>query len=314
MKASIVGKNRNDMQRFKTIALCILLMLACAPLFSKSRTKADLRYAYGSTIDLQLGYSLMPYSVAGEARNACGASSGTVFQMRYTYFFGKRFGAFASYSFDQGDAPFEQYLGQVNRADGAIYKYEGVYYSDAMNYFANSFFVGVAYRYDFGRWSLRPRVGIGVTNFDMSAFCYSTYSRQDETPVSYHSYSIISDRKDYMKSGSSVPDLNCLAGYAGVQITYSVASHFFLSFEVSAKCYNNRKLDFQHTVKQYKPAYNPSNWSEALVYYDLRDSVVPDDSSAKTVSSRLPYAIFDASVGIGWNIGWNRNVSRSKCR
>ena len=314
MKASIVVNNRNYMHRFKTIALCILLMLSCAPLFSKSKSKVDLRYAFGSTIDLQCGYSVMPYSVAGEARNAYGASSGSVFQMRYTYFFGRHFGAFASYSFDQGSAPCENYFGIVNRADGRLYKYEESYYQNPMRYFANSFFVGVAYRYDFGRWSLRPRVGIGVTNFDMSAFCYSTYSRQDETPVSYHSYSIISDRKDYMKSGSSVPDLNCLAGYAGVQMTYSPVSHFFLSFEVSAKCFDNRKLDFQHTVKQYKPAYNPSNWSEALVYYDLRDSVIPDDSSAKTVSSRLPYAIFNASVGIGWNLGWNRNVSRHKHR
>ena len=86
MKASIVGKNRNYMHRFKTIALCILLMLSCAPLFSKSKSKVDLRYAFGSTIDLQCGYSVMPYSVAGEARNAYGASSGSVFQMRYTYF------------------------------------------------------------------------------------------------------------------------------------------------------------------------------------------------------------------------------------
>ena len=99
MKASIVGKNRNYMHRFKTIALCILLMLSCAPLFSKSQSKVDLRYAFGSTIDLQFGYSVMPYSVAGEARNAYGASSGSVFQMRYTYFFGRHFGAFASYSF-----------------------------------------------------------------------------------------------------------------------------------------------------------------------------------------------------------------------
>ena len=90
------------MHRFKTIALCILLMLSCAPLFSKSQSKVDLRYAIGSTIDLQFGYSVMPYSVAGEARNAYGASNGSVFQMRYTYFFGKHFGAFASYSFDQG--------------------------------------------------------------------------------------------------------------------------------------------------------------------------------------------------------------------
>ena len=86
------------MHRFKTIALCILLMLSCAPLFSKSKSKVDLRYAFGSTIDLQFGYSVMPYSVAGEARNAYGASSGSVFQMRYTYFFGRHFGAFASYS------------------------------------------------------------------------------------------------------------------------------------------------------------------------------------------------------------------------
>ena len=302
------------MHRFKTLAMFAAMLLSTALSFGQKRSNTDLRYAFGSTIDLHSGFSTMPYSVTGDAGKGYGATSGGNFMMRYSYFFGKHVGVFGSYSFDGGDAEMNDYFRAVNNADGDRYKYDITSSRYAMNHCLNSFFAGVVFRYDFYKFSLRPRMGVGVSNFDMYSFSYDRYNRKEGSLATNYNYSIISSRPDYIMSDNGEPDLNCLSGFAGLQLTYSVASHFFFSIECSVKCIYNRKLGYRRTEMQYKPAYEPENWSQALIEYNLKGSYVTDSDTAQSISASLPFAVINANIGIGWNIGWNRNVSRHNHR
>ena len=112
-------------------------------------------YAYGSSIDMQAGLVGMPFNYIGEVRTANGMSGGGEFQLRYTYFPGRHWGAFASWSYDGGLSDPRPFFSVVNRADGDMYKYSqdrSNWMDEAMGYRVNSLIAGVCYRYDTGQW------------------------------------------------------------------------------------------------------------------------------------------------------------------
>ena len=54
-------------------------------------------------------------------------------------------------------------------------------------------------------------------------------------------------------------------------------------------------------------AYNPENWAEAVYTYNKKDSYCYDWSNYTETKASLPWAMCSVKIGIGWNIGWNRN-------
>ena len=190
------------MKNVSTIVFLLSLLAVFAPLSAVGQSQSEnlQAYAYGSANDLQGGFAAVPFIIKGEARTASGISTGGESLMRYSYYFGRHFGIFASFSTDWTNLMGSDFLRTVNRADGQKYKYDPNSY-DYMNVNLAAFIVGAGYRYDFGQWSLRPRIGIGYGSYYMDAFSYNRFRRDDPTNKPVHiEYEAGSKDYDYLVS------------------------------------------------------------------------------------------------------------------
>ena len=101
------------MKRIFVLLAAIVLVL---PLWARREPNVPQAYAYGVSLDVQGGYVLMPYAFYGEKRTALGIGTGGEFQLRTTYFIGKHWGMFASFSYLSADMDDVAYFWTVNRA------------------------------------------------------------------------------------------------------------------------------------------------------------------------------------------------------
>ncbi len=300
------------MKNVSTIVFLLSLLAVFAPLSAVGQSQSEnlQAYAYGSAIDLQGGFAAVPFTIKGEARTASGVSTGGESLLRYSYYFGRHFGIFASFSTDWTNLMGSDFFRTVNRADGQKYKYDPNSY-DYMNVNLAAFIVGAGYRYDFGQWSLRPRIGIGYGSYYMDVFSYNRFRRDDPTNKPVHiEYEAGSKDYDYLVSTKGeISGQSSFVGFAGVQITYTIRRHFYFSAEVGFKCIARGEPNV--IVREYdlKSAYNPENWSEAVGLNAYRDSFTYDRDTYRTSYSSVPATMFNVNIGIGWNIGKNRNVT-----
>lgn len=295
----------------------LLSVFTVVMLFAQSalaREKTDVKYAYDHSIDLQGGYVMMPYILKGDAHRTVALASGCEGQIRYSYFINKHWGIFASLSSDLMTSGGTDYFRSLNYADGDIYKYSPNYNGTVLEYCLNSAVFGGVYRFDFGNWSLRPRLGIGLGSHEISANGYERFTRNDLSAYpEYITYSVkakeedfLSDSSNYYRYGNSW----ALVGYAGCQICYTFKRHFFISAEIALKAAYIPNLSLTKRVVPAETAYNPQNWAEAVYFYDYRDSYKYNYDKAVESVEKLPWSMASIQVGIGWNIGWNRNEKR----
>lgn len=266
--------------RFILLALAVAL---CSFSSEARKRPYPLEYAYGSSLEIQTGLSTMPFAIKGDAKTALGLYGGGDFQLRYTYFPGKHWGFFTSFSVNGGSASDKTFFYTVNNADGDrfIYNTDHFYHSQNNGYIAISFQLGAAYRYDFGRLSLRPRLGLGVADYDLYTINYARVPRAGGETVNF-TYKIGDKTIDYLPNPYTSNGRTSFVSSAALQITYSIGNHFFISAECGAKAFLND-------------------------YYYYR--TVEDAAGIRTESAILPRLLFNCNFGIGWNIGWNRNKS-----
>lgn len=269
--------------KYRFFILAAMAATLCSFSSEARRRSYPLEYAYGSTLELQSGISAMPFAIKGDSKTALGLYSGGDFQFRYTYFPGKHWGFYTSLSVDGGSATDKNFFYTVNRADGGRYIYDDEHYchSHCNGYLALSFQIGAAYRYDFGRWSLRPRLGLGVADYDLNTISYTRVPRAGGESENF-TYRIGNKTIDYLQNPYTSNGRTSFVSSAALQITYSIGSHFFVSAECGAKAFLND-------------------------YYYYRS--IGDASGVRTESAILPRLMLNCNVGIGWNIGWNRNRS-----
>lgn len=197
-----------------------------------------------------------------------------------------------------------------------MYKYDLEHYCsgwhDAYSETASTLTAGAAFRYDFGQWSLRPRVGLGFGDYSFNSYSYTRYDRNNAsaTPTYHHTYAIVSSNEYLVDNNRSyLGDRAVFVGEASLQLMYTLNSHFYFSAELAAKAMPVRAEIVTDSYKM-KNAYEPETWVEAVYTSDLQNNYVIDDSSKTTTSYGMAFnGIFSAKLGIGWNIGWNRNES-----
>jgi len=277
-------------------------------------------YAYGSALELQGGFAGSIYNVNGEAGKASGLARGGEFKLRYTYYPGRHWGFFFDLTADNTSANGLNYFKVLNKADGAAYRYarNGYYgYGTFEDASLVAIQTGLAYRYDFGQWSLRPRIGVGIGSYSTTSDSYVRYKRDDSGDATFHYTYMNNDSRDYIEgnptvySGSSVP---VLVTSASLQLTYSIGHHFFFSLEAGGK-FCPTTIYGKRVTSQTKDAYNPQTWVEAVYDSELIGMKVEDPDTAVSENfSRMAGSMFNVNLGIGWNIGWNRYVSGKYAR
>lgn len=272
---------------------------------------AQLAYAYSNTIELQGGWLGNPYSVNGVKTTAVGIANGGEFSLRYSYFFGRYAGLSIAFSAGSSFNDDVHYFATVNRADGDRYKYYPYGYRNYRDGEYVGLLVGPAFRYDFGRWSLRPRLAVGVMSCSFDGFMYERYDRKDASAApSYFDCMSPSTSADYLFGNNTYQTRSAsFVGFAGLQLAYSVGDHFFFSLEAGYKAVVPG-THYQNMEYAAKDAYDPQTWAQS-VYDSGKKGVWVPDYSAPVDSVREPRLLnlVNVSFGVGWNIGWNRNES-----
>lgn len=304
------------MKRIFVLLAAIVLVL---PLWARREPNVPQAYAYGVSLDVQGGYVLMPYSFYGEKRTALGIETGGEFQLRTTYFIGKHWGMFASFSYLSADMDDVAYFWTVNRADGGRYRYgrlpDSGYYSGSNrlsvdnDFSAAVFLVGAAYRYDFGGWSLCPRVGVGITNFSGDFKSYQRIPRDGSDPTVVGFKQIASSYPDYLAQPDLLDKKNISPAFSlSLQLCYTFNRHFYISAECGFKSFPN-ELRYSKNVYEFKKSFEPSNWAEAVGLSELEKRQIIDWGSEKISRTRLPFNFLNFNFGIGWYLGRNRYQS-----
>jgi len=297
----------------KKILYTISVVAAILVAATSSASAQNLEYAYGHSIEILGGWAGTPFTVNVDARKATSIACGADFGGRYTYFFGKHFGIYGQLMLAGTDANERNYYSTVNKADGNKYSYNPYSsYVQESNSYSPTMTAGAAFRYDKGKLSVRPRVGVGFAIYDND--CDGTYIRYDRndhtTPGSYY-YTIYREPSyDYIVSdysSNTVCDMPTFLVQASLQLTYTIRTHFYFSAEAGCN-YMTAPMEKVRGYYDAVSAYNPETWVDAVADSDYKDVVVPDynhphETSTMTRVGSLLYF----NIGVGWNIGWNRN-------
>ena len=271
-----------------------------------------LAYGYHHTIDLSLGtgtnlkgYSSMPdHGVGLFGHN----SQGVDFSLRYTRFASPHWGWFAQINLlnlSNSPAEFERQLARhYNHGSHEV----RVDYSDPswINDIGSSYDIylaGIAYRYDFDRWSFRSRFGMGLISQDYQHVNY--YVVDVSTTDSFESFSL----KTTDQHGKYQSDFNAFAYSPQFQVAYSVSTHFFFSAEVQWTGTIGHL--YQHTKAAQYRASEPQDWEPAIDGYFHIYSPCTLVRKTDDHLNRVQMGNFlQFRFGVGWNIGHNRNAKR----
>lgn len=268
--------------------------------------KVAQEYAYPHSIDFQFGLSCAPFSFYYNDARLYDAASGGEFNFRYTGFFSKHWGMFAAVSYDGGSCEGESFFKKMNSVDSGKFTYDpnwNIYNSSSL-----ALTVGAAFRYDFGQFSLRPRLGLGISSYDADFDSFIKRDAQTSVPFSESYFRDENSTGDYMyycRPRSDGPDF---LAYAGVQLTYTLKRIFYFSIECGLKNHFVSDRFRLYEAKYEKLGINPNNWPEAVVEQRYQDEYFCNrDKASEVADFRSPATILNFNFGIGWNIGWNRN-------
>lgn len=268
-----------------------------------------LTYAYPITIELSLGYAGSPYTVKGDMGNATGVLNGASFNFRFSGMFSKHVGAFFQLGLAGTGASDYNYFGTLNRADGDMYRYSG-YTADCQ--YLPSLLVGPVARYDFGKCSLRPRVGIGVTWYSTYENSYKRIGRDKDPhtdPATYFNYYYSQTGGDFLIDADGYSGNYFVPSFVvspSLQLTYTIRTHCFFSVEAGYNILTKRMTEAVYRAESVS-AYNPETFVEELYFSDYIGTWCegPGALASRTVGRARDF--FYVNVGIGWNIGHNRN-------
>ena len=262
---------------------------------------SEREYQYPRSFEIPLGATFNLYSINGADGKALGMAGGADYQFRYTWYFAGHWGAYAQLGSNTVTADTAELFGIVNKADGGAYRYApGWYYYSTYNV---SVYLGAAYRYDFGAWSLVGRAALGYGQFDQPSYEYKRVSRDAAaTPL----YIIVepadlADQYEYLLDDSyySAECTPALMFTGSAQICYTTGRRIYFfaeaGFELSPSRYT-----YAYTTIGYKSAYNPSNWVEAVAYSGTEDAWTIDKSTSATTTKK---AFVTPDFYLNWGIG-----------
>lgn len=285
--------------------LSILAVLGLLPLAAAAQGQ-NTGKTFSHAIDFSFGCSIQPYSWAGDACTAKGASIGSDISLRYTCFFSEHWGAFLNIGAMDANSYDAEFFGVVNKADGGKYLYRfnsGYSYSMEFPFMLSA---GAAYRMYAGPFTFIPRAGIGVTTLDVRDFSYERRSRDGSKGPEYYNYGITGKEGgvDYLidaNEGYILPSPLIIT--ADLQIAYRSDRRVY-GFIQPGLVWAMGKYTMGHDHTASVKKYAPSNWVEAVAYRDATDQWMVDESSKEAFSEDRKYApIFSINIGIGVNLG-----------
>lgn len=277
-----------SLSRFGIVTLLSVTLSVIFPTGLNAQKNSHLPYAFGHTIETSMGWACCIDGPYGATHNIL--NSGIDYNLRYTYFWGRHFGAYAQFGINSLGTDRSRYFNSLDRN----YSYTAAKYGSASPSEAYvNLMIGGAYRYDFGRWSLRPRLGIGYVSYDTNTYSYYRFSSPDSNP-----------EKVFVNDSFTFADR--LGIGAHLQLTYTVGDHFFFMAEISGLFVPGTFTD--RTTIYVTEKTVPENWVEALIETVSENYIVTERIHESQTRRKIGDCV-SIRIGIGWNIGFNRNTN-----
>lgn len=296
---------------------------------AEAQTVEQLPYGYRHTIEFSMGHSrnLATYGfLPDKGLSVTAADRGFDFQMRYSLFFTKHWGAYTSMiaaGYPVSADATERAMGRDGRhtyTNEVRYDYECFVndYDDGGGASSLWLMAGGVYRYDIKRWSFRGRLGIGVGDIRPRG---AVYIQEDNYSSQHRPLDAQYVKEIYIDGGTSDKSIvyndhthnHTFAIAPSLQVTFTPRHHMFFSAEVGLignigkqpmriRTYNVEKITEEHYHSVLYPIFCPGEYGE------------PEYSRTEMISVEHhkinPGQFLTLNLGIGWNIGWNRNSKR----
>ncbi len=299
-----------------------LMGTSALPAFAQNEEEEDpaLPYAYRHTIDVSIGsvHNLHSYSkLIDKGITQAGAkSAGIDISFRYSIFLSQHWGMYAQVELSEFTVTDEELRSEMRAYYRSVNpNSSGIGYS-AYNssYMEHSMFLGGAvYRYDVGHWSFRTLVGAGIRKFWPDDFCYTFgspvyYSDETSQPTQSSSHEV------YFYAGNSKGESEeCFRAFAyntTLKCCFTPRRHMFFTAEVAWT--GTIGHYFQYT-KISQSNYSYGNHLIEDPYSPTGHVYVSGHETQYSPISQLRQRIsmgnfLNFRLGIGWNIGWNRNA------
>ena len=294
----------------RTIALLSQLILTVVAASAQSGAAVDRAYDYNDEMEMFGGPAAGIFSVSTDLGKALGSTpEGGIFSIRYTHFFTRHAGAWASFSCEGASVPAANYFGAVNKADGECYHYSYTSYGNPYNLgFAPLFTAGGVYRLDWGSCAFRARAGLGYGKIVYNSFYYSRQDRSgtSESGPTYFGFLSIKDDSsgDYLTESSSSRlyyNTPAFVLCASAQFIYKLGRFYFL-VDAGISGSPSRATCLVSTTGTKK--YVPSNYVEAVANEAAIGKWYADESDVRTHTVKQGAGIIlHAGFGIGLCLG-----------
>lgn len=301
----------NQKSFFPSLLPLLIAAFATLPL-SAQETQSDppVAYGYSYTIEAAFGNvrNLKSYAQLPDQGIALlnHADLGADLSLRYTQFFTRHWGAYAQldafflegYSLDMQE-PLSECYNHGSKEVRITYDFDDL--SQGISSSHGMYLFGAVYRYDIGKWSFRPRLGIGKIHQHSQQNGF--YVVDTHTEHDYEQYTLSTTDRD----GRYVRRFNAFAYAPSIQITFTPRLHFF--FWTELQWTGTIGYLYQQTrIAQYR-ATEPQDWQpESDQYFYIYG---PTEYVKKVGEHRERVQMgnfLQFRIGIGWNIGRNRNA------
>lgn len=301
--------------KHKTLAAVVFLALIVAGQESVTAQMYKSRpSAYAHSIEVLYGSNVMSYKIDRALTQGSGVAGGMKGDIRYTGYFLPWLGVYAQFGMSRATENGNNYFANYYEADKHQYLYKAYeinnFKSKNDNMLKKGYgpysILGLAFRYDVGNFSFRPRVGIGVGAFASSQYSYERFIKDgnSESPIVYYS-SMCEKPAEYIFNGETaeVTYTDAFLVMGSLQATYPVNKYFFFSLEAGITC-SPTKYDVRDKIYTADPVYNPKNFVEALYMSDSRgkwkiDTEVFEENYRTEKVGTSCYL----QIGIGWAFG-----------
>ena len=293
---------------------------------AEAQTAEQLPYGYRHTIEFSMGHSrnIATYGfLPDKGLSVCAADRGFDFQLRYSLFFTKHWGAYATMtaagyptSADATERAMER-DGRYTYTNEVRYDYECFVddYDDGGSASSLWLMAGGVYRYDIKRWSFRGRLGLGFGDIRPRG---AEYIQEDKLTSQHRPIDAKYVKEIAIDGGTSDKSQRFLnhthnhtfAIAPSLQVTFTPRHHMFFSAEVGfignigkqhmrIRTYNVEMIDPDSDKPAMFPIYGMGEYGEAV--YNRAEMISVEHHKLN------PGQFMTFNLGIGWNIGWNSN-------
>lgn len=279
-----------------SILTAALMLLVSIPALSQNNVSRKISFEVGGGSAGQLS------KVNGEQGSAYYSTSGSSANLRINYHLDNNWGLYLEASYQEASFSEADYFGALNKADGGKYRY-GLYNSwySTLYQGQNNFMLGGFYRLPLKRFTLMPRVSIGLAIPVTMDFEYQRINKNGEEGPEYfsiHSPIVVAD--DYLiDSNEAAVSEKLLQFGASLQVNYEAFKHFYVFVEPGLT-YSPFKISMVTEHYSSKKYSEPSNWAEAVGQPSYGQKWVKDpDSKSSTLEKRNFASFYYFNFGLG---------------